>query len=268
MLKVKGEECGLRLAAFLKVHYPHLSGKAIKRAIDRRGCRVDGRLELFAKTPVTLGQEVVFAANRDLPQEEPQTLFEDEGIRVINKPPTVVCDDKLGLLVHRLDKETSGVMVIAKTFAKQREIGNLFREREVEKEYIAFVEGSFPDKPFVRESHLLKRCVYDGQKIWAEGDEGHLATTYFSKLGEVDGISIVLAKPVTGRTHQIRVHLAALGFPVLGDDHYSRDKPFSIRAHRVMLHARKITFSDLSFSAPIPKDFCELVPHCKNICSR
>ena len=92
------------------------------------------------------------------------------------------------------------------------------------------------------ENKLRKICSYDGQSIWASGENGSLAVTDFERVKTKGSVSLVRCKPVTGRTHQLRVHLSEAGFPILGDDHYARDKPFTVKAPRVMLHAAKLTF--------------------------
>ena len=116
-MRVEGDEEGMRVVDFLKKHYPDFSKKELKRGVDQRGCRIDGRLELFSNRTVRAGQSVTFAVERiaKVKTLELETIYEDEFLRVVNKPVGLVCDAKLGLLVHRLDKETTGLLILPKT---------------------------------------------------------------------------------------------------------------------------------------------------------
>ena len=224
--------------------------------------RVNGKLELFANAKVFKGQKVTcdFRRESQVVDNKLDTIFEDDAILVISKKPGQVCDEKMGLLVHRLDKETSGVLVIAKTETAQKDLEKQFRERSVEKVYYALVEGNFPKKLHI-ETKMRKKCVYDGQTIWCSGRDGKEAITDFEKVLCNGGVSLVKCFPKTGRTHQIRVHLAEAGFPILGDDHYWREKPFVKSAPRVMLHAETIGFTHptsgekVSFTVKRPDEF-------------
>ncbi|MDN3507800.1 MAG: RluA family pseudouridine synthase [Simkaniaceae bacterium] len=260
------EKEGIRLIDFLKEHFPDFSGKKLRRIVDGRGVRIDGRLELFANVKLSKGQKVECKIEKEQKHVclDLDVIFEDESIKVVNKKPGQVCDASLGPLVHRLDKETSGVLVLPKSDAAQRHLEKQFRTRGVEKVYDALVQGEFPQKMHV-ENNLRKKCVYDGQSIWCSAADGVEAITDFEKISIKDGVSYLKCFPKTGRTHQIRVHLAEAGYPILGDDHYWREEPFEKSAPRVMLHAETITFDHpasgdrMSFSAKRPDDF---LPYC------
>ncbi len=224
-------------------------------------------------------------------------LYEDEDVLAINKPSGVmvhpasknnrssVSEDELTIsewfvkkypdsknvgeslgeverpgIVHRLDKETSGVLLLAKTKRGHELLKSQFQNREVEKVYHAFLHGN------LKEDHgtiklKISRSKSDFRKK-VVSREGREAVTHFRVLGRGDGTTFVEAKPKTGRTHQIRVHFRALHHPVVGDKLYASTKESILNFSRLALHARSISFLDLKgekqvVEAPYPKDFKE-----------
>jgi 23S rRNA pseudouridine1911/1915/1917 synthase len=167
--------------------------------------------------------------------------------------------------VHRLDAMTSGVIVLAKTRARTTELMQAFEGRAVEKRYVAIVEG-VPDRDRWIERNYL---VHRRGRTEAVRSGGRLAETELSVLARGDGRALLEARPITGRTHQIRVHLADAGYPILGDPLYGRPSPKGPRGpttgERLMLHARRlrITLSGgtaLELDAPAPPDFDAFIP--------
>ncbi len=165
-------------------------------------------------------------------------------------------------VVHRLDKETSGVLLLAKTDEGLKCLKEQFKNREIQKIYYVFVYGN------MKEDHgtlnlPIGKSPSDFRKYSAgRGATGlkREATTYFQVLKRGDGVTLVEARPKTGRTHQIRVHFTALQRPVVGDKLYASTKPEMLGFKRLALHAREITFRDLSdkshtINAPFPEDF-------------
>ena len=161
-------------------------------------------------------------------------------------------------IVHRLDKDTSGVMAVAKTDEAHRHLANSFKRRFTEKEYVAIVvgqidDGAFVDAPIGR--HPVKR-----QQMTVGGEAPRSASTHFWLMARAPGHSLVRAKPHSGRTHQIRVHLAHLGTPILGDEVYGRA---SGHIGRQALHAQRLTIPHphdnrpMTFVAPVPTDIVE-----------
>lgn len=161
-------------------------------------------------------------------------------------------------IVHRLDKDTSGVMAVAKTDEAHRHLANSFKRRFTEKEYLAITvgaveDGAYVDAPIGR--HPVKR-----QQMTVGGEAPRSASTHFWLLASAPGHSLVRAKPHTGRTHQIRVHLAHLGAPILGDEVYGRP---SQHIARQALHAHRLTIPHphdnrpMTFVAPVPIDMIE-----------
>lgn len=165
-------------------------------------------------------------------------------------------------VVHRLDRDTSGVLLLAKTDEGLKSLKEQFKNREIQKIYYVFVYGN------MKEDHgtlnlPIGKSPSDFRKYSAgRGATGlkREATTYFQVLKRSDGMTLVEARPKTGRTHQIRVHFTALQRPVVGDKLYASTKPEMLGFKRLALHAREITFRDTkgephTVSAPFPQDF-------------
>ena len=161
-----------------------------------------------------------------------------------------------GALHHRLDMETSGVLLFALERKVNEPLGRAFRERKVKKEYLAWVEG-FPENDSWTEDSDIGKA---GGKYRGVGrGEGKQARTFFRVLGRQEGRTLVMAVPVTGRTHQIRIHLALSGHPVAGDRAYGA-KP----DRRLYLHAFRLTLKHpvsgkvLNLEAPVPADWPDM----------
>lgn len=221
-------------------------------------------------------------------------IYEDDDLAAINKPPgmtahptasvrtgTVVnallarmtlakeksfdpeAEDYRPGIVHRLDKDTSGVMVVAKHADAHRELAAAFKKRLTEKEYIAVAVGSIDDDLYM--DGPIGRHPVHGRKMMVGGGNPRSASTYFRVLARTPHHTsppymLLRAKPHTGRTHQIRVHLAHLGAPILGDGVYG--KPSSLIS-RHALHAARLTLPHprgheaITFSAQVPADMVD-----------
>ena len=223
---------------------------------------------------------------------DPEVLFEDESVLFINKPagllthavrtgdvslvdwvigyyPQVVQVGEVPLrpgIVHRLDKETSGILVIAKTQKAFIELKRLFEEREMEKTYFALVEGCLSkvsgsiDFPITRIPHSEKRSI----RRATSDVEARPALTHFRLLTRFRNNDFVEVHPKTGRTHQIRIHFSAIQHPIVGDRLYGfRRKSNMLIAPRQMLHAGRLSFSLFGkmydIEAPLPSDFSDLL---------
>jgi 23S rRNA pseudouridine1911/1915/1917 synthase len=166
-------------------------------------------------------------------------------------------------VVHRLDKETSGALVFGRSREALRSLQELFRRHRIEREYVALVEGSLPDAgeftaDLVRDRGDRRRGVA------RPGESGRRAVTRYRSLERFGLASLVAARLETGRTHQIRVHFAAAGHPVLGDSVYGAPgRPEVVPVARQMLHARTLGFAHprtgtaIRCEAPLPEDFAE-----------
>ena len=221
-------------------------------------------------------------------------LYEDSDILVINKPSGLIVhhdgrtkedsvtewfieqypeakdvgedlgDVERPGIVHRLDRETSGALILAKTKKGHEVLKKQFQDREIEKIYHAFVYGDVKeDRGTI--SISIGKSGSDFRKYSAQrGKQGPLreATTYYQVLKRVpeEGVTFVEAKPKTGRTHQIRVHFQALQRPVISDHLYAKGKPKLLGFNRLALHARQVTFKNvegekITVEAPYPEDF-------------
>lgn len=163
-------------------------------------------------------------------------------------------------IVHRLDKETSGVMVVAKDQPTFEYLKNLFQTRQVKKEYVALVNGS-PREPFgtidlpLGKIGTKQTTQLKGKRELVERN----AVTDYEVLTRYTGYTLVKAMPHTGRTHQIRVHLKAIGCPIVGDVLYAKGRPMPEGLDRMFLHAQEIEFTApdgkrLVLGAPLPPD--------------
>ncbi len=202
-----------------------------------------------------------------------RVVYEDDSLLVINKPSGIAVHGGSGLsfglieslrqlrpadryleLVHRLDRDTSGLIMIARRPAMLRELHRQLREDKVDKRYLALVAGNWPGSLRVVEAPLEKNVLQSGERMVRVAREGKRSVTEFTVVERFEGATLVEAKPVTGRTHQIRVHARHAGFPLLGDDKYSDERSAALtRAlglQRLFLHARSLRLS-LPESGPL-----------------
>lgn len=271
---VSSKYVGVRLQAFLgKQLADAYSGKKIKQLIDTYGCRVNNKIEVFSSYKVKAGDRIQIDGQKlegSLAKVSVKILYEDEDLWVVDKPAKLASEpkalaealnQKVVYLVHRLDKDTTGVLLIAKKPSMQKLLEELFKKREVHKVYHAISEGKPLFATFKVENSLGKISSYAGQAIWGETTSGDHALTHFEILRKVKHYSLIKCMPVTGRTHQIRVHLQGESLPIVGDYHYHRERPFVYKAPRVLLHAYSVTFNHPNFkqmmtiTAPYPQDF-------------
>jgi 23S rRNA pseudouridine955/2504/2580 synthase len=192
-------------------------------------------------------------------------IFENDNLLIINKPSGLAVHGGSGLkfgliellrvlrpqdqnlaLIHRIDRDTSGCIMLAKNQAMLRAMHALFREGQVQKNYHTLVKGYVAGDFKVKEP-LMKFAVLSGERIVKVHPEGQPALTEFVLLERYNGASLLQASPVTGRTHQIRVHAAHRGLPIVGDDKYG-NKQFNqamrnLGLKRLFLHARQLVFT-------------------------
>ncbi|MCH9631276.1 MAG: Ribosomal large subunit pseudouridine synthase C [Chlamydiia bacterium] len=276
---VPRENAGDRLGLFLSSNIPlKLSNKAIKRLIDAKQCRVNETVEKFASYKVK-GNDKIELVTYDKPavgsgqqNDKIKVLFEDDHLIIINKPIALTClssnfESRLGLsplyLVHRLDRDTTGAIILAKTKKAKLGMENLFRKRDVNKLYHALCIGIFDQKVMDIENYLAPVCEYDGGKIFKSVPEekGKFAKSIF-KIKQTKGeYAFAHCKIITGVTHQIRVHAYENQMPVLGDFQYARNQKFHSFAKRPLLHAYQIEFihpitsENITVTAPYAEDF-------------
>ena len=240
------------------------SGRAIKQALERGACSLNGRIERFGSLRVQAGDRITFFLPKLVSALKPSPLvfpllFEDDHLLFFQKPSGEIVEEKsirerLGqtvFLVHRLDRATSGVIVVAKTRSMQSLMEGLFRKRCVEKVYFAVVLGALREKQGVIRNFLAKKTCYDGQAIWGSCKKGVCAITYWYRMVSGSGWTLLQCVPKTGRTHQLRAHARSLGHPILGDVQYGRSYPNIAQSDRLLLHAYSLAFSHPITKKPI-----------------
>lgn len=277
---VSSEESGSKLLAFiLKQLEGEYSARALKKMIEHNGCSINGRTERFASTVVGRGDRILLHLDQK-PDSKLQAfdpsriLFEDEYLLVYDKPSGINCD-KEGILslwkstlpkielIHRLDQETTGVLLLAKEPAAYHRMVEQFKQFRVKKKYLAIVDKLIQPPRGKVENYLGKLKSYQGQTIWGETEKSHglYASTEWVRLVARGEASLVACSPLTGRTHQLRVHLASLGHPILGDFQYGRQFICPYRPTRILLHSESIDFyhpisgNEMKITAPEPNDF-------------
>jgi 23S rRNA pseudouridine1911/1915/1917 synthase len=301
------EDGGKRLDAFLSEKIEKWSRSRLQKLIDEGDVLVNQK-PAKSSYKVRAGDEIEVELT-ELPAEtfEPEDIalnivYEDESLAVINKPAGMVVHPGAGIsngtlanavafhfyndadelrnnrvgIVHRLDKDTSGLIVIAKTEEIHEKLSEQFREREVYKSYVALVHGELEENkgeieaPIAREKHNRTKMSVRAH--------GRYALSLWKVKKRFEKFTLLAVEIKTGRTHQIRVHLASINHPVVGDETYNagRDKTVkdvktrqAIEAlKRFFLHAEKLSFTHpkteewMSFTAPLPEeltDFLELI---------
>lgn len=276
-----------RLDLFLVGALEGVSRKAIKQALDGGQVFVDGRVARKASQPL-LGGETLRLTLNGLPPRvaaaAPEILLLDPDLLALNKPagmpshPTgsgtldalswAGCwlgqqgEEAEPILLHRLDADTSGVLLLARTVGANRCLARMFAERKMEKSYLALVVGA-PPREFSVDNYLRPGKRGRTQVVHSGGQR---AQTHFRTLAQGAGFALVEAVPKTGRTHQIRVHLAGSGYPLLGDSLYGGPQSLVGAAsglvfRRHLLHARWLQFTHpregqmVRVEAPLPADF-------------
>jgi 23S rRNA pseudouridine1911/1915/1917 synthase len=292
-----------RLDRYLAAQGQWGSRSQVQRLIAEGAVRVDGQ-SAKAGTVLRCGQtiEVKGVAPPTVPagveaEDIPlNVLYEDEWLLVIDKPPGMVVHPAPGHwrgtlvsallhhwqgprpgldparpgIVHRLDKDTSGVLIIAKDAATLADLGAQFRKREVQKQYLAFVWGRLRSQRGTIAQPIGRNPVHRMRMAVRRG--GREALTDFEVLERFDELTLVRLFPKTGRTHQIRVHLAAVGHPIVGDTVYggARNRGGRVLLQRQALHAERIAFTHphtgarVCFAAPLPEDLAAL----RRLCAR
>jgi 23S rRNA pseudouridine1911/1915/1917 synthase len=289
-----------RLDTFLRAKFPAVSRGAIQRLIEQGDIRINGRTVKPTHTP-RAGEHVEVHWPEARPAEaQPEAmpldiLYEDDALLVLNKPPGLVvhpaagheehtlvnallhyCEGQLsGIggvarpgIVHRLDKETSGCLVVAKSDETHLALSTQFAARKVEKVYQAILCGELPrDRGEIRAA--IARHPSHRKRMAVDDDFGREARTGYQVLERLRGATLVEAILHTGRTHQIRVHFQFLGFPLVGDATYGNRQNQRLAdltrytAPRQMLHSCRLAFihprtgKRVSFEAPRPEDFLD-----------
>jgi 23S rRNA pseudouridine955/2504/2580 synthase len=302
-IEVMGSEAGVRLDRWFRLHFPDVGYAYLQKLlrtgqvrVDSRRVTANARLEAGAQVRVPkIVQEGKQSApslapplglsKADRERIERMILYEDEHVFVLNKPFGLAVQGGTGTkrhidgllagmadrfgdrprLVHRLDRDTTGVLLIAKHRDAAAKLGRIFQTRSAAKTYWALVKGVPKPTQGKVEAPLVKAAGPDGDRVRkalpGEQAEAMHATTHYSVIDRVASKAAwVSLKPVTGRQHQLRAHMALIGHPIVGDNKYGGDKslPAEQIEGKLHLHARRLvlphpfTGGKLDVTAPLP----------------
>ena len=292
LLTITEDNAEQRLDNFLMTYLKGVPKTRIYRIIRKGEVRVNkGRID--NKYKLKIGDVVrvppVRVATRDNKVDlqptlkyslENEIIYEDDVLIVLNKPSGFAVHGGTGItsgvieglrslrpdsrfleLAHRIDRDTSGCLLVAKKRSTLKKLHDLFRENEVKKTYIALLEGEWERKKLLVTAPLLKNTGKGGERVVKVSKAGKFAETNFRRLKKYKGLTLVEASPKTGRTHQIRVHSAWLGHPIVADSRYGNDdtnKKLKKKGYkRLFLHAEQLQFTHpvtgelMKFKAPL-----------------
>ena len=291
-VEIDAEDAGQRIDNFLKKQLPGVPKSRVYRLLRRGEVRINGS-RIRADYRLRQGDEVRIPPARVRPAGSPpsaaaaerlaeRVLYEDDRLLVIDKPSGTAVHGGGGVshgviellrfarpdlkdlsLVHRLDRETSGCLVLSKRRSALRSLHEQFRQGLVEKNYLALVVGDWQFGDIVVEAPLLVQNRKGGERHVIVSEKGKAAATRFSLSRRFGDFSLLQCQPLTGRTHQIRVHAQHQGYPLVIDERYGEEeankaaKAAGLR--RLFLHAQSIAFpddsgNDLHFTAPLADD--------------
>lgn len=295
--KVSTSENDVRLDRWFKRHFPSVSHGIIEKLLRKKNIRVNG-LKATSNQRLRTGDEIRIPpmevsssapktvktlSKADIQFVQSLVLYKDSEIIVLNKPAGLAvqggtkttrhidglldglcfdCDER-PKLVHRLDKETSGVLMVARTIQSAAKYTKLFKTKEIQKIYWTLVAGCPKIKEGKIDAPLMKKSSITGEKMAVDFDQGDKAISLYQVVDHLaNKISWMQMAPLTGRTHQLRVHCAeVLKTPILGDDKYGRRGTLMQNIpHQMYLHAHSITWENengkmQTVSAPLPDYF-------------
>ena len=284
---------GERLDVFIARLLPQFTRSRVRRLIVGGLVTLDGRQAAKAGVKLEAGQRIELTVPPPESAElEPEAIplrivYEDDDLLVVDKPAGLAVHPSPGHsrhtlvhailahcpqlssiggegrpgIVHRLDKDTSGLIIVAKHDDAHRSLARQLKERRMEKRYLALVEGLVEPPEGIIEAPIARHPRRRQRMAVVEG--GREARTHYKLLREVDGRSLLEVRPETGRTHQIRVHLAAIDHPVTGDRIYGRRDARRSPLRRHFLHAHGLVFRHprtgerLELEAPLPEDLTQ-----------
>ena len=286
-ISLKADSDGTRLDRWLSEQRPDLSRTQAQRLIEEGLVTVNGATAR-PSLKIEAGDQIVVQLRPPppttiRPQDIPVTVvYEDDDLLVIDKPAGLTVHPAPGHpdgtlanailsrlpkldtgdrqrpgIVHRLDKDTSGLIIVAKTAAAHQDLTQQFRKREVKKVYITLVKGRVTPDEGVIEAAIGRDRSHRERMAISDAAHGREARTGYRVLKHVGDYTLLEVKPETGRTHQIRVHLAAIGYPVLGDKMYGTESSF---INRQFLHAHGLRFrlpstgKSVEFRSELPED--------------
>lgn len=266
------EDLKIRLDRYLANQLPEISRSQIQRDIEGGLAQVNGEIITSSHLAIRLNDKVTYKPSEKVddslkPSNTPlKVLYNDNGLLIIDKPAgmtvhpgagfkgetlasallfnfkdiAVVGEEHRPGIVHRLDKDTSGVILVAKTREMYEFLKDAFAERKIKKEYIALVLGNVEKQHGVIESPIGRSKRDFRKQTTTNPVDAKEAVTEYQVLERLDGYTLILVKLHTGRTHQIRVHMASIGHPLVGDTLYGNKTTERQDLHRQFLHAKKI----------------------------
>mgnify|MGYP001304929821 CR=1 FL=1 len=289
--EIKVTNSNSRLDIFLSIKLPKYSRTKIKKMIDQGNATIDGK-PARSSSLIQDGQTIKFTIKEPLPtttlhpfELNLDVIFENENIILINKPagltvhPTPTNTTKTLAnaivanypeikfpgtkfrpgIVHRLDKDTSGILIISKNEESHIELSNQFKTKQINKVYIGLVDGHIRPKEAIIEGNIGRHPT-DRKKMCVITDGKHSVTKY-REIMKYPNHSLLEISPLTGRTHQIRVHLNSIGYSIVGDELYGKANE---NLERQFLHAKKIGFK-MPFTKTYVEFECPLAPDLKNL---
>ena len=259
----------IRLDIITLEQNPRYSRATIQKFIKDGRVTVNGHIVDKPNTLVDENDQIELTLPETTNAEKPPVIYEDENVIVFNKPhgmlsikkgdysPEPAIED-WGEIVHRLDRDTSGVIIVAKNFATKSKLQKQFQQHKTHKTYYAVVEG-IPKQPHAIINIPLARNLKKPTTFMPDAN-GREAITEYKVIKQGEKTALVELKPQTGRTHQLRIHMAHIGTPILGDSVYN---PKGTKADRMYLHAQslEITIPGTEhgerkiFTAELPEDF-------------
>ena len=290
------DQDGMRLDLFvlesLKAFGLELSRTAVQKLIASKQVFIEGSAITKPNNKVRQGQEVIVnvAAQKDQSIQAEDiplvVVYEDDDIAVIDKQIGLVVHPAPGNyehtlvnallhrfkklsdinptrpgIVHRLDKETSGILVVAKNNSAHLALARQFADHSIKRKYVALVKGQMEFDENVIEIPIGRHPIKRKNMSVGFGKNTKYAKTFYRTLKRAAGVSMLELEPFTGRTHQLRVHLAFIGHPILGDTKYARNNDFK----RMALHARYLGFVHpasgkfVEFESPVPVEFTDFL---------
>ncbi len=285
----------MRLLLYIKEKYTDLTNREIKRALERGACLVNGKIERYASRKIDPNKDKVeftyikTEAQAKLEIKKSRIVYEDDYILVYDKEaghPIMATEAKAETNlhhelkkftgykslnpVHRLDRQTSGLCIFAKEQEALKELTRMFKDKEIKKTYEAIVDAKWQHpKQGKIENYLRLKQKINTMQIWQVVDSpkygAKLAITDYKLIKAYDKYSHMQLEPLTGRTHQLRLHMAHMGYPILGDSIYAEKFKFKKILDRHLLHAAKLEFQHpitkkrLRLMAESPREFKELL---------
>lgn len=296
-IKVEEKDKGKRLDAFLNEFFEDATRSYIQKLIDNENVVIDNKSKTKSGNKLKGKEMIVVKIPEDevlevLPEDIPiDIVYEDNDMVIINKDPGVIVHPAQGYyngtlvnailyhikdlssingvirpgIVHRLDKDTSGLIVIAKNDIAHVKLTDMFKDKTIEKRYVCICKGNFKNMSGRIET-LIGRDSKDRKKMAVVSENGKIAITNYEVIDSVQGFSLVDVGIETGRTHQIRVHMKSLNHPILGDEVYGSSSEL---IKRQMLHSyylklnHPITGKEMVVLGKLKEDFKDVAKRLK-----